>query len=145
MKITLCGSIAFYDEMVVAKQWLEEQGHEVRMPPSERANEHGEILPIKEYYTLKKQAPDAPWVVDSTAKAIMAHYKKIEWSDAVLVVNEEKNKIPGYVGGNTLMEMGLAFFLGKKIFLMNQIPELSYKEEILGMKPVILGKDLTRI
>jgi len=43
------------------------------------------------------------------------------------------------------MEMGLAFFLKKKIYLLNQIPELSYKEEVLGMRPIILGGDFSKI
>jgi len=71
--------------------------------------------------------------------------KKVAWSDAVLVINYDKNGIKGYIGGNTLMEIGLAFFLKKKIYLLNKIPELSYKEEILGVKPIIISGDLTKI
>jgi len=41
--------------------------------------------------------------------------------------------------------MGLAFHLNKKLFLLNEIPEISYKEEILGMKPIIINNDLTKI
>lgn len=39
-------------------------------------------------------------------------------------------------------EMGLAFHLGKPIYLYNPIPEISYKEEILGMKPVVMNRSL---
>ena len=45
-------------------------------------------------------------------------------------------------------DMGAAghnFYLKKKIYLLNEIPELPYKEEILGMKPVILNGDLSKI
>ena len=58
---------------------------------------------------------------------------------------EGKDGKKNYIGGNTLMEMGLAFFLKKKIFLLNQIPELSYKEEILGVKPILINGDLNKI
>jgi hypothetical protein len=43
------------------------------------------------------------------------------------------------------MEMGLAFFLRKKIYLLHEIPKLPYKEEILGVKPIILDNDLSKI
>ena len=61
------------------------------------------------------------------------------------VCNYDKKDIKGYIGGNTLMEMGLAFFLKKKIYLLNEIPEISYKEEILGVKPIIIIGDLSKI
>lgn len=52
----------------------------------------------------------------------------------------------GYVGGNTLIEIGVAFFLGKSIYILNPVSsELSYKQEIMGMKPVFLNGDLKKI
>ena len=65
--------------------------------------------------------------------------------DAILVANYDKKGVKGYIGGNTLMEMGLAFFLKKKVYLLNEVPELPYKEEILGVKPIILNDNLTKI
>jgi hypothetical protein len=41
--------------------------------------------------------------------------------------------------------MGLAFHLNKKIFLLNEIPKQSCKEEIIGMKPTLLNGDLNKI
>ena len=72
-------------------------------------------------------------------RAIRDHYEKIDWADAVLVVNHEKRGIPGYIGGNVLIEIGVAFYLKKPIYILNPVSsDLSYKQEILGMKPVIL-------
>ena len=71
-------------------------------------------------------------------------FKNQDASD-FLVLNYDKNGVKNYIGGNTLMEMGLAFFLKKKIYLLNQIPKLSYKEEVLGMRPIILGGDFSKI
>jgi uncharacterized membrane protein (UPF0127 family) len=52
-------------------------------------------------------------------------------SDAVLVLNYDRKGIKNYIGGNTLMEIGFAHVLNKKIYLMNPIPEIEfYKSEI---------------
>jgi len=146
MKITICGSIAFYDEMLDLKAKLEKVGHKVKLPPFEIKNEKGEMISVKEYYELRKTTTDKnSWVWRQKGKSIKIHFKKEQWADAILVTNFDKNGIKGYVGGNTLMEMGVAFFLKKPIYLLNEIPEVSYKEEILGMFPVILFCDLLKI
>ncbi|MBU4284948.1 hypothetical protein KKF60_00070 [Patescibacteria group bacterium] len=146
MKITICGSTAFYDEMLVIKEKLELAGNEVKLPPIEVKDGDGNIIPIKEYYQRRKVASeDEKWIWDRKGEAIMWHFEKINWSDVVLVLNYDKNNINGYIGGNTLMEIGVAFFMKKKIYLLNPIPEISYKEEILGMKPIILNGDLSKI
>jgi hypothetical protein len=81
---------------------------------------------------------------DKKHDLILDHFKKIEWAEAILVLNHDKNGVVGYIGGNTLMEMGLALHLDKKIFMTNQVPDVSYKEEILGIKPIVI-KDLADI
>lgn len=146
MKITICGSIAFYDEMLDAKKRLEALGHEVKLPPHEVKDENGNMISAKEYYARRKATKsDDNWIWDRKAEAIMWHFNKVQWSDAILVVNYDKNGIAGYIGGNTFMEIGVAFFLKKSIFLLKTIPEISYKEEILGMKPVVINDDLGKI
>lgn len=146
MKITICGSIAFFDEMLETKQKLEEMGHEVDLPPTEIENEKGEMISVKEYYKIRKQTNEKTgWIWEAKKRAILAHFKKEEWADAILVLNYEKNEIEGYVGANTLIEMGLALFLGKPIYLLNEIPEIPSKEEILGMQPIVLNGDLSKI
>ena len=146
MKITICGSVAFQDEALSLKEKLEKLGHEVKLWPTELKNETGQLICAKEYYKIRKNASEnEKWVWDRKAEAVLEHFEKVAWSDAVLVINYDKNGIKGYIGGNTLMEIGLAFFLKKKIYLLNKIPELSYKEEILGVKPIIISGDLTKI
>ncbi len=146
MKITICGSVAFQDEALSSKGKLEKLGHEVKLWPTELKNKTGQLICAKEYYKIRKKAAEnEKWVWDRKAEAVLEHFDKVAWSDAILVINYDKNGIKGYIGGNTLMEIGLAFFLKKKIYLLNQIPELSYKEEILGAKPIILNGDLAKI
>jgi hypothetical protein len=58
-----------------------------------------------------------------------------------LVLNYTKNNI----GGNTFLEMGVAFHINKPIYLLNNIPELNYKEELLALKPIIINNNLKLI
>jgi hypothetical protein len=45
-----------------------------------------------------------------------------------------------------LIELGFAYILKKKIYLLNPIPDIPYyKSEIEAVKPVILNGDLTKI
>jgi len=146
MKITICGSIAFQDEVLSVKEKLEKLGHEVKLWPSRLKDENGKPISVTEYYKIRHSANnDEKWVWDRKAEAVLEHFEKVAWSDAILVANYDKKDVKGYIGGNTLMEMGLAFFLKKKIYLLNQVPELPYKEEILGVKPIIINGDLSKI
>jgi len=147
MKITLCSSIAFYDEMLEIKSKLEKANHEVDLPPLEVKGEHDELISVKEYYKIRKGDgnSDDSWVWARKAEAIRSHFNKVEWADAILVTNYKKNDIEGYIGANTFLEMGLAFHLGKPIYLLNPIPDMWHKEEILGMKPVVIENDFKKI
>ncbi|HAU65993.1 MAG: hypothetical protein UT30_C0012G0014 [Candidatus Uhrbacteria bacterium GW2011_GWF2_39_13] len=146
MKITLCGSIAFIDEMQMTKDKLKALGHEVKLPPSEILDEQGKTMPVKEYYALRKTTNETEgWIWDAKEQAMRNHFEKVLWADAILVLNHDKNGVANYIGANTLLEMGLAFHHRKKIFLLKPIPELSYKEEILGMHPIVLFGGLSSI
>ena len=71
----------------------------------------------------------------------------MKYTLSILVLNESKKGVDGYIGGNTLMEMGFAYGFGKKIFLFNPAPSRSermhYVDEIIDMKPIILNGDLS--
>lgn len=78
--------------------------------------------------------------------AIREHWSIIEKCDRVLVLNLEKHGIPGYIGGNSFLEMGFAYILKKPIYLLNPIPKMPYYEtEIIAMKPIILNGDLSKV
>ena len=52
----------------------------------------------------------------------------------------------GYIGGNTLMEMAIAFHYKKPIYILNPISEkLGWKEEVLGMHPIFLNRAVEKI
>ena len=116
MKIIISGSILFYDEMLKTKEKLEKLGHEVELPPTETKDEKGEPISIKEFHTLRKNEKDPKsWIWNKKEELIQEHFNKIKWSDANLVINHEKKGAKNYIGANTLIDMGISFFLNKKI------------------------------
>ena len=153
MKITICGSMAFFEEMKAAQDQLSKLGHEIKIPqlalevPGKfgggRQVYFGQY--IEENGGMDAFAPEHE-IWDLKERAIRDHYEKIDWADAILVVNKDKRGVEGYVGGNTLIEIGVAFYAKKAIYILNSVSsQLSYKQEILGMKPTILDGNLSLI
>jgi hypothetical protein len=80
---------------------------------------------------------------DKKADLMRAHFDEIANGDAILVVNDEKHDIKGYIGPNVLMEMSLAWYQQKPIYLPNELPvDSAFEEELKGMMPTILNNDL---
>lgn len=153
MKITICGSIGFYKEMESARDELIKLGHEVKIPELalEASEEYGGGKKVYFGQYIEQNGgidafPAGHEIWNLKENAINDHFEKIEWCEAVLIINNEKRGVTGYIGGNTLIEIGLAFYLKKKIYILNHVSaELSYKQEIMGMKPVMLEGDFKRI
>lgn len=139
--------------MQETQRLLESQGHEVRIPlldnelPPEFGG--GRTLAFGAYIEEKGGIDnflEGDQIWEFKAAAINDHFSKVEWSDAILVINNEKRGVKGYIGGNTLIEMGLAFYLKKPIYLLNPVSsELLYKQEVMGMKPILLEGKLELI
>ncbi len=137
MIIAICGSMEFHEEMRRVKKQLEELGHTALVPKSiELMDTIGYVHP-----TIDEARIQAKIQHDF----IREHFRKIEKCDAILVLNYDKNGIANYIGGNTFLEMGLAFWLSKKIYLFNPIPDMDYKTEMHAMQPVVLNGDLAKI
>lgn len=133
--------MSFYDQFSEVKKNLEEMGHTVLAPELEFETKEEDIL-IGDTQIF----PPEHGVWKRKGKAITVHFRKIDESDCVLITNYEKKGNLNYIGGNTFLEIGYAYGNGKKIFILNAIPEQSgFKEEILGMQPVVLGGDITKI
>jgi len=135
MKITICGSVKFADELVNIYNQLKKLGHSPQM--------HEEMFGI-----VGNNTDDFQNSIETKRKSnlIKIWYKLIMNSDAILVCNYNKNGIKDYIGGNTLMEIGFAYVNNKKIFLLNGIPEnVSYRDEIEAMDSICLHGDLTKI
>jgi len=71
--------------------------------------------------------------------------QRLKKPDAILVINYPKKGIEGYIGGNTFLEMGYAFGLKKKIFVLFPLPHMDYEAEMHAMEPMVLDGDLGKI
>lgn len=129
--IAVCGSMKVRERMLAIEQELVARGFAVLLP---NMNETGDYVAMEE-----------PEQYEFKNRMILDHLKKIQDADAVLVVNERLKDIDGYIGANSFLEMGFALANGKKIFLLNDIPEQANKVEIGGMKPVVLGGDVSKL
>ncbi|NTW45424.1 MAG: hypothetical protein HGB18_00015 [Candidatus Moranbacteria bacterium] len=139
MKIVICGSSTFRKEKVAIKEKLLEMGHDPIIDPVTEKLARGEDPELlnriaTEHHEVKKELDLIRW-----------YYNAIVGSDAILVVNPDKRGIANYIGGNTLLEIGYAYVHGKTVFLLNQVPEISYKDEILAMYSEVLDGDLERL
>src|SRR4030042_4209256 len=141
MKIVICGSIVFSPEMGKTAKKLEALGHEIDLPYYALKILKGEV-DHKEFMKEKEKAGDGKFREKAEEDVIKRYFKLIGESDAILVLNLDKNGIKNYIGGNTLIEMGFAHVWDKKIYLWNPIPIMGYTDEIKAMKPVIINKNL---
>lgn len=125
MRITLCSSAAFFDNLWNIKKALEERGHEVFLPSMVDYHRLEETALAKIHYGLMRD-----------------HFRKIDQSHAIYVANYDKNGISGYIGGSAFLEMGKAFDRGIPIFLMHGIPiSISYREELVAMQPIVVREN----
>jgi nucleoside 2-deoxyribosyltransferase len=134
MKIAIIGSMSHFNEMKKIKIELEKKDFEVEMPFfDETANykmwDKEEAIRVKLKHNILK-----------------SNFEFMKRNDLIFVFNKfEKNGIKNYIGGNTFLEMGFAYVLKKKIFLLNEIPNISYESEIVAMKPIVLNGNLDLI
>jgi len=144
MKITICSSAFFTKETYKIKEKLKERGHEVFVYPQE-IEVNGKTIRITDYYKMRKENLTNDLLKIKT-KLIEEHIKRIENSDAILVLNFDKDGIEGYIGGNTFLEAGIAYYLTKKIFIWKKpSKDLYYFEEIMALNPIIINEDLGKI
>lgn len=121
MIIHIVGSMAFYDQFENARKILELQNHQVILP---------EKNPVPE-----------PIPKEMKLQFMEDFNRDLKKSDAILVMNYTKENNTHHIGTNTLMEIGMAFILKKKIFLLNPPPEHCQHElEAIGCQ--ILNNNL---
>lgn len=139
MRIAICGSLLFTYEMKKLADNLRQLGFEVFIPLTSERILNGEVT-LEEIKAEKESGKITERVIKNNS--IRAYCEVIKNSDSILVANYDKNGIKNYIGGNAFLEMGYAHILEKPIFILNDIPDLSYTDEIREMQPVILNGDL---
>jgi len=140
--ITICCSASFYRQALEVEERLQERGFRVHIPHTAYKMKESGDFNVDTYKTWYKNAAD----YGKKAELMRAHFDKVVESDAILVLNYEKKGMRGYIGGNVLMEMGIAFHHKKPIYVLNPVREtLPIYEEIMGMQPIVLNGDLDKL
>ena len=95
--VTLCGSLKFKKEMMTIAEKMALDGYCILTP----------VYPVSENMEKTKE---------QLIKLKEAHFKRIELSDAILVVN-----INNYIGESTKLEIDYAKKLGKEILYYSNL------------------------
>jgi hypothetical protein len=137
MKIIIGGSMAFAVEQLKVKKELENLGHQVDITPD-----------LNHYINSPKIKNSFEEELNLCLKSdvMRKFFNKISENDAFLVCNYDKNNIKGYLGISVLMELGVAYHLNKKIYLLNDFDRSQgYGLEVAIISPEILNGDLSKI
>jgi nucleoside 2-deoxyribosyltransferase len=127
MKIAISGNVYMLPDIMEVQEELEAGGHEV--------------VPAFEFLDQLEEQDE-----DKKKTNRMSFFEKLKTSDALLVLNRsQKGGREDYISGSSFLEMGFAHALGKKIYLLQGMPEVTYKDEIMAMHPVVLNGDLDKI
>jgi hypothetical protein len=141
-RITIVTSASFYKQALEIEKELRKLGFAVSVPMTARKMKESGNFDVSFYKTWYKNPSD----YSRKAFLMRNHIDKVIRADAILVANLEKNGIQGYIGGNSLIEMALAFYFRKPIFILNQVSRDSpFYEEVLGVLPIFLNGDLKKI
>ncbi|MCU0680367.1 MAG: hypothetical protein MUF50_03655 [Planctomycetes bacterium] len=134
-KIYIGGSMYFAKEMIETQEYFKKRNYQVFIPVDAQECLNNPSLSMNDEHCDKFDV-----MRDSM--------EKLAQSDVFLVLNYSKNGEDGYIGGSVLIELGLAYFLKKKTYLLFPPPikeRVRYTQEILHMKPIILNGDLEKI
>lgn len=136
MRFVICGSMMFAKEMLDIKRFLEDAGHSVMVPYNAEKFVSGEFAPESSVEAAQKKI---------AGNLVQEYFLEIKAADAVIVANHEKKGIKNYIGGNSFLEAGFAHVLDKKLYFVNDIPEMIYSDELRAFRPIILKGDLKKI
>ena len=127
MKIAISGNAYMLPDILEIQEQLELKNHEV--------------VPIFEFVGQLSEVDEA-----EKEKNRKSFFEKLKESEALLVLNKsQKGGRENYISGSSFLEMGFAHALGKKIFLLQGVPDVTYKDEILAMSPIELNGNLDKI
>jgi nucleoside 2-deoxyribosyltransferase len=144
MKIAICSSAVFAKQSREIKEKLEKIGLEAFLYPQSVRLRH-KTVDVSEYYLMRKKKL-TPELLDVKRQLMDKHFATIRECDAILVLNFDRQRKRGYVGGNTFLEMGIAYWLGKKVYIWKKPSKrLPYFEEIMAINPINIEESVERI
>ncbi len=128
-KILIHASLDFANKMIEAKDYIEDNYNKFMV-----------ILPeLKRYQNIRDIDGDDKSFTKIKNRLTVDNIKNVEKCDVLLILNYSHRGIDNYVGGNSFIEMCIAFYLKKPIYLLNDIPEnMPYTEEIKAFYPVVV-------
>ena len=136
MNIVICGSMSASKEMMEVGKYLEENGHEVVLPKNTDKYAENVLAPETNHESTENKIKN---------DLIREHFRHIENADAVVVVNVDKGEKKHYIGANSFLEAGFAHVLRKPLYLLNDVEDSFYSDELRAMQPVILYSDISKI
>lgn len=137
LKIVICGSMVFREEMQAVKAELNRIGHWVIFAPGDEEKPGVRLPPISEKASRKVALDVYSLYMGELLKA-----------DAILCYNKTKplGDMENYIGANSFLELGFAAALKKRIFFLFPVPKFPYlAEELEAMSPIVLNGDLKAI
>ena len=140
--IVICSSAAFYKHVNEIAKELENRGYAVEVPTTATRMHKESNYDVPR---VKTWLEDPQHFVKKRGLA-RDHFEKVANGDAILIVNDDKPRKPAYIGPNATMEWGLAYYLGKPIFILNGVSkDANTYEEVYGMSTAVLDGDLAKI
>ncbi|MDQ0462893.1 hypothetical protein QO010_000641 [Caulobacter ginsengisoli] len=125
MKIAICGSMSFIDEMEAIAADLRAHVEAVFTPVREEGDLDWDSLPLEQ-------------AVDRKRGYLLGYLEQIRACDGVLIANFEKHGVAGYVGPNTLVEAAFAHAAGKPVAFLNPPGPQPARLEALAMMTICL-------
>ena len=137
--ITICSSASFYKDVIEVEKELKKMGFKVKIPKIANKMRKSNNFDVSYYKTWFKNKED----YKVKRQLMNDHFRKVMEADTILVLNKKKNGIEGYIGGNVLMEMTIAYHYKRPIFIYDDISDKSnIAEEVYGLNPIFVNKDL---
>lgn len=128
VNILLHASLDFVDSMIFEKEHIES------------ISELKVILPeLTRYQHIRDEQGDDETFTKIKNRLTRDNINNVEQCDCLFILNYSHRGIKNYVGGNSFLEMIVAFYLKKPIYLLNDIPEaMTYTEEIKSLYPTVV-------
>lgn len=139
--VIICCSSSFYEHANKVANELEKLGYSVVVPATARTMRESGDYDIHKIKTWYKEPKDSHIKVSK----MNAHFKEVETGDAILIINDDKPGQPRYIGPNTLMEWGVAVYLGKPVFILYDVPKTANTYEEVLTATAVLNGDLNKI